>query len=388
MPARTKPQPHGEAIAFIDLQAQREYLGGRIPEAISRVLAHGRFILGPEVTALEEELADFVGTRHAVTCASGTDALLLPLMARGIGVGDAVFVPSFPFPATAEVVVLAGATPVFVDVLPNTFNMDPQSLEAALKWARGTELRPAAIIAVDMFGQPADYTAIEALASSYSVWVLADAAQSFGARHGTSKTGSLGDVAGTSFFPSKPLGCYGDGGAIFTDDDVLAAAIQSVRAHGAGNSKNAHERIGLNSRLDTIQAAILLEKLKILPEEIAARQKIADRYSETLKGKVVVPTVGRSLMSVWAQYTVRLDDRDGVANQLGKQGIPTAIHYPTPLHRTPPFAQFPTAPGGAPNAEMLSREVLSLPMHPYLTPQVQDRIVAALARAKAEPATA
>ena len=339
--------------------------------------------MGPEVAALEEELAEFVDARHAVTCASGTDALLLPLMARGIGPGDAVFVPAFTFAATAEVVVLRGAIPVFVDVCPDTFNMDPESLGAAITMAADNGIRPAAVIAVDLFGQPADYPGIAAVAEPDALWIIADAAQSFGARHGDTSAGALGDITGTSFFPAKPLGCYGDGGAVFTNDDDVAALLTSLRVHGGGRNKYANQRTGMNSRLDTIQAGILLEKLKIFPDEIEARQKIAMRYGAALPEVVLRPTVSPDMTSVWAQYTIRSPKRDGIAAHLKGRGIPTAIYYPTPLHEQPAFRNYPVAPGGAPVAEKLSAEVLSLPMHPYLEANVQDRIIDAVAEAVA-----
>ena len=280
MPGKVAEAPALEAIAFIDLEAQRQRLGGRTATAISRVLGHGKFIMGPEVAELETELAEFTGRRHAITCASGTDALILPLMAKGIGPGDAVFVPAFTFAATAEAVAQVGATPVFVDVRAETFNLDPESLSAALSVAQENGLTPRAAIAVDLFGQPADYGAINAIASAADLWVLADAAQSFGSSLGGVRAGSLGDIDATSFFPSKPLGCYGDGGAVFTDDDDKAALIRSIRVHGSGENKYDAARIGLNSRLDTLQAAILLQKLAIFDDEIRQRQVVAERYRE------------------------------------------------------------------------------------------------------------
>ena len=335
MPSETETRVMSGAVAFIDLAAQRQRLGGRVDEAIDRVLAHGRFIMGPEVTALEDELAEFAGMRHALTCASGTDALLLPLMAKGIGPGDAVIVPAFTFAATAEVAALVGATPVFADVNVSTFNLDPDSLAAAINTAKAAGLRPAAVIAVDLFGQPADYAGIEAVARAHGLWIIADAAQSFGAETTGKQTAACGDIAGTSFFPAKPLGCYGDGGAIFTNDDDMAALLKSIRVHGGGKDKYANERIGTNSRLDTIQAAILLEKLRIFPDEVAARRTVAARYSAALSDEVIVPTIAAGATSVWAQYTIRTPRRDEVATHLKKQGIPTAIYYPTPLHQQP-----------------------------------------------------
>lgn len=371
-------------IAFIDLQAQRRRLGRRIDEAVGRVLEHGRFIMGPEVRELEDRLAGFVGVKHAISCASGTDALLLPLMAWGIGPGDAVFVPGFTFAATAEVVALAGATPVFVDVLEDSFNMEPASLAAAIDWvAAEGRLKPAAVIPVDLFGQPADYDALLPLAETHGLRILADAAQSFGASHRGKRAGSIGHVAATSFFPAKPLGCYGDGGAVFTDDDDIAAAMRSLRVHGQGADKYDNVRIGLNGRLDTIQAAILLEKLAVFEDEITARQAVADRYADGLGDHVEVPRIAAGMTSTWAQYTVKVEDRDGVAARLKAKDIPTAIYYPRPLNRQTAYCKYPCGPGGLPNSEALSPCVLSLPMHPYLDRDTQDRITRAVIEALA-----
>lgn len=366
-------------VGLIDLAAQRARLGPGLDDAVRRVLEHGRFILGPEVAELEERLAAYCGARHAVACASGTDALLLALLAWAVGPGDAVFVPAFTFAATAEVVALAGATPVFVDVDPVSYNIDPGSLGAAVEATM--ELQPAGVIPVDLFGQPADYEAIEVIAGGNGMWVLADAAQSFGAtRHGR-WAGTLGTAAATSFFPTKPLGCYGDGGAVFTADDDLADRLRSLRAHGRGADAYDHVRIGVTARLDTIQAAVLLEKLPVLDEELAARRRLAARYSAALADVVVVPTVGEGMESAWAQYTVQLDDRDAVAACLADQGIATAVHYPRALCHQPAYRGFPVAPGGVPVAEALARRVLSLPLHPYLPPAAQDRVIAAVRRA-------
>jgi dTDP-4-amino-4,6-dideoxygalactose transaminase len=364
-------------IPFIDLAAQRVRLGTKIDDAIAGVLAHGRFIHGPEVARLEEALAAFAGADHAVACASGTDALVLPLMAWGIGPGDAVFVPAFTFSASAEAVALLGATPVFVDVRPDTFNMEAESLTAAIA-GLGPSLTARAVMPVDLFGQPADYTVLAAIAAKHGLKVLADSAQSFGARHAGVRTGVLGDAAGTSFFPAKPLGCYGDGGAVFTDDGEMAATLRSLRVHGQDRDKYDAVRIGLNSRLDTVQAAILLEKLAILEDEIEARNRVAARYAEGLAGTVGVPAAASGNTSVWAQYTIRTEVRDALAADLKAQAIPSAVYYRAPLHRQSAYRGFPRAPGGLEVSERLSHEVLSLPMHPYLTPEVQDRIIAAV----------
>src|SRR5262245_30460662 len=303
-------------------------------------------------------------------------------MAMELGAGDAVFCPTFTFCATAEAVAWVGATPVLVDVLADTFNMDPESLETAIDSARRRCLRPAAIIPVDLFGQPADHDAIERIAAREKLWVLCDAAQSFGATYKKRRVGTIGLATITSFFPAKPLGCYGDGGAIFTDDDGLAETMRSLRVHGQGSDKYDNVRIGINGRLDTIQAAVLLEKLKIFPEEIERRDQIATRYNDHLGESVVVPIVPDGLSSVWAQYTIRLpgfERRDFVAT-LKADGIPTAIYYPKPLHRQVAYAHYPTADGGLPVAERLADEVVSLPLHPYLSTEIQDRIIAAVLR--------
>jgi dTDP-4-amino-4,6-dideoxygalactose transaminase len=377
--ARLDPAP----IPFIDVAAQRRRLGRSVDDAIARVLGHCQFILGPEVRAFEAELAAFCGARHAVSCASGTDALVLVLMALGVGPGDAVICPSFTFTATAEVVVLVGATPVFADVEEASFNLDPESLRRACATARTLGLRPRAVIPVDLFGQPADYRRITSVAEAEGLFVLDDAAQSFGATYQNRRIGALAPATATSFFPAKPLGCYGDGGAVLTDDEELAQVMRSVRVHGEGRDKYDCVRIGLNGRLDTIQAAVLLEKLKIFPEEIVAREAIARRYSAGLADVALVPTLARGTTSVWAQYTIRLASgaRDAFAAALKAQGIPTAIYYPTPLHRLEPYRRFPMAEGGAPVSERLADEVISLPMHAYLDEATQDRIIDTARRA-------
>jgi dTDP-4-amino-4,6-dideoxygalactose transaminase len=370
-------------IPFIDVAAQRRRLGTAIDDAIARVLGHCQFIMGPEVRALEADLAAFCGARHAISCASGTDALMLPLMAKGIGPGDAVICPSFTFHATAEVVALLGATPVFTDVEAASFNLDPESLARAVATARKAGLTPKAVIPVDLFGQPADYSKINAIANAEKLFVLDDAAQGFGASWQNRRVGALADVTATSFFPAKPLGCYGDGGAIFTDDDALAQTIRSIRVHGEGRDKYDCVRIGLNGRLDTIQAAVLIEKLKIFPAEIVARERIARRYADGLADVATVPRLAQGATSVWAQYTIRLaaGRRDGLAAALKAQGIPTAMYYPKPVHMQEPYRHFPVAAGGLPVSERLAGEVISLPMHAYLDEPTQDRIVEAVRRA-------
>jgi len=370
-------------IPFIDLAAQRKRLGGAIDEAIARVTAHCQFILGPEVHALEAQLAAFGGARHAISCASGTDALMLVLMARGIGPGDAVICPSFTFCATAEVAVLRGATPVFADVDADTFNVNVASAKKAVATARAQGLNPKAIIVVDLFGLPADHDSIATLAAAEGLFVLDDAAQGFGATYKGRPLGSLAHATATSFFPAKPLGCYGDGGAILTDDDALAETIKSLRVHGQGTDKYDNVRIGLTGRMDTMQAAILIEKLKIFPDEILARQRVADRYGQGLAGVAIVPKLAPDCTSVWAQYTIRLlpGRRDALAEALKAEGIPTAIYYPKPLHRQTAYRQFLVADGGLAVSDRLADEVISLPMHPYLESATQDRIISAVRKA-------
>jgi UDP-2-acetamido-2-deoxy-ribo-hexuluronate aminotransferase len=377
--ARLDPAP----IPFIDVAAQRRRLGRSVDEAIARVLGHCQFILGPEVRALEAALAAFCGARHAVSCASGTDALVLVLMAKGIGPGDAVICPSFTFTATAEVAALVGATPVFADVEEGSFNLDPESLQRACATARKLGLRPKVVIPVDLFGQPADYDRIMPIAEEEGLFVLDDAAQAFGATYKNRRLGALAPATATSFFPAKPLGCYGDGGAVLTEDEELAQVMRSVRVHGEGRDKYDCVRIGLNGRLDTIQAAILIEKLKIFPDEIVARERVARQYSAGLADVAIVPKLARGSTSVWAQYTIRLAPgrRDALADALRPQGIPTAIYYPTPLHCQEPYRRFPLAEGGAPVSERLADEVISLPMHAYLDEATQDRIITAVRRA-------
>ena len=362
-------------IPFIDLSAQRYRLQPGLDAAISAVLAHGAFINGPEVKSFERDLAAFAGVAHAIGCGNGTDALFLPLLAYGIGAGDAVLVPSFTFVATAEVVVLTGATPIFVDVDAETFNVSADTMKEGVAAARRQGLRPRAMIPVDLFGLPADYAGLNALADSEDILVIADAAQSFGGSRAGRAVGSLAAVSSTSFFPSKPLGCYGDGGAILTDDDDLAEQLRSLRAHGGGKDKYDNVRVGVNSRLDTIQAAVLNSKLPILRDEIEARGKVAMRYNDALHGAVKTPQIFNDAISAWAQYTVRVSNRDTAAAQLKSLGIPTAVYYPKPLHQQQAYSGYPVANCGLPISEQLAGEVLSLPMHPYLEDPMQQRIV-------------
>jgi len=372
-----RPDP----VPFIDIAAQRRRLGKSIDEAVARVLGHCQFINGPEVTELEAALADFSGAKHVVSCASGTDALLMVLMAKGVGRGDAVFCPSFTFCATGEAVALTGAVPVFVDVDEATFNMEADSLKRGISTAKRLGLKPVAVIPVDLFGQSADHDTIGAIAATEGLFVLDDAAQAFGASYNGRRLGTSGLATATSFFPAKPLGCFGDGGAIFTDDAELAATLRSIRVHGQGSDKYDNVRLGLTGRLDTMQAAILIEKLKIFENEIAARNKVAERYAQGLGNVVTVPRLASGCTSVWAQYTIRLPkgcDRDGFAATLKAQGIPTAIYYPKSMHHQTAYRDFPIADGGLPASERLSRDVISLPMHGYLDEPTQDRIIKAV----------
>jgi dTDP-4-amino-4,6-dideoxygalactose transaminase len=370
-----------DPVPFIDIGAQRRRLGKSVDEAVSRVLAHCQFINGPEVARLEAELATFSGAKHVVSCASGTDALLMVLMAMDVGRGDAVLCPSFTFCATGEAVALTGAAPVFVDVDEATFNMDAGSLKRGIATAKRLGLKPRAVIPVDLFGQSADHDAIGTIAEAEGLFVLDDAAQAFGASYKGRRLGTSGLATATSFFPAKPLGCFGDGGAIFTDDAELAATLRSVRVHGQGSDKYDNVRLGLTGRLDTIQAAILLEKLKIFEDEIVARNLVAERYARGLGNVVTVPHLAAGCTSVWAQYTIRLPeacDRDGFAAALKAQGIPTAIYYPKSMHQQTAYRDFPVADGGLASSERLSGDVISLPMHAYLDEPTQERVIKAV----------
>lgn len=363
-------------MQFIDLAAQRAQIEHKINSAIERVVKSGRYILGPEVTEFENQLADYVGVKHAIGCANGTDALLLPLMARDIGPGDAVFCPSFTFAATAEVVALRRAEPVFVDVEADTYNMDVASLEAAIAMVKQEgRLQPKAIIPVDLFGLAADYSAIEAVAKREGLIVIEDAAQSVGGKLGSKMCGSFGDVASTSFYPAKPLGCYGDGGAMFTDDDDLAEVLRSLNFHGKGDGQYDNVRVGINSRLDTIQAAILIEKLAILEGEMQARQAVAARYADGLRDVVKAAENIPGGRSAWAQYAIEADDRDGLKGHLQSNNIPSVIYYTKPLHQQVAYDMYPVAPDGLPVTDALPGKILCLPMHPYLSENDQDMII-------------
>jgi UDP-2-acetamido-2-deoxy-ribo-hexuluronate aminotransferase len=375
------PQPE-KAIAFIDLKAQQQAISASLWPRLERVLAHGQYIMGPEIKELEERLAAYVGVKHAITCSSGTDALLMALMAYGVGPGDAVFTTPFTFIATAEVIQLVGATPVFVDINPQTFNLDPEALAEALVGLKQnpltSHLRAKGVIPVDLFGQPADYDRINDLAREHGLFVLEDAAQSFGATYKGRRAGSLAAVAATSFFPAKPLGCYGDGGAIFTEDDRLAEVLRSIRIHGQGSHKYENVRLGLNGRFDTLQAAVLLAKLEVFDQEVRARQEVARRYSEALRPWVEVPYVAPECTSGWAQYSVLSHQRTVLQDRLKDAGIPTAIYYPIPLHRQKAFAHLGYKAGDFPVSESAAARIFSLPMHPYLEAAAQQRIIAAL----------
>ncbi|HEX2938612.1 MAG TPA: DegT/DnrJ/EryC1/StrS family aminotransferase [Ruminiclostridium sp.] len=358
-------------MEFRDLKAQYSALKTEIDAEIAEVIGSTSFISGQKVKQLEQQLCEFVGVKHCVSCASGTDALLLPLMAWGIGKGDAVFVPDFTFFATAEVAAKLGAVPVFVDINKETFNMDPQKLETAIEKVKSEgRLKPRAVIPVDLFGQPADYPEIQKIAEKYGLLILEDAAQGFGGRIGDKKAGSFGDVAATSFFPAKPLGCYGDGGAVFTNDDNLALLIRSLSIHGKGKNKYDNVRIGLNSRLDTIQAAVLMPKLKALKEyELDRVNEAASAYTDLLNRTVQTPHIKSGFYSSWAQYSVLLKDsvqREKVQTELKEAGIPTNIYYPKPLHRQTAFSYLESDDNTCPTAQDVCSRILALPMHPYL----------------------
>lgn len=377
-------------IPFIDLQAQRARLGQPLEDAILKVVRSGAYIMGPEIAQLEKELGAFGQAPYVLSCGSGTEALQLPLMAWGVGPGDAVFCPSFTFAATAEVMPLVGASPVFVDILDGTYNLDPVALDAAIEAVKAEgKLMPKVVIAVDLFGQPADYPAISAVARKHGLKLISDSAQGFGCTLNRQHPIHWADVTTTSFFPAKPLGCYGDGGAVLCKDERLHDLLVSLRVHGQAvksdlegktfdhDPKYLNLRIGMNSRMDTIQAAVLLQKLTIFADEIAARNHVADRYAAGLGDVVKVPKVIDGGVSVWAQYTIETDDRDGLIAHLKGQEIPTAVYYPIPIHRQDVYSVYP-APGGLPVTDAKSKVVMSLPMHPYLTQDDQDRVIAAI----------
>lgn len=378
-------------IPFIDLQAQRKRLGQPLEDAILKVVRSGAYVMGPEIAELEAQLGAFGQAPHVLTCGSGTEALVLPLMAWGVGRGDAVFCPSFTFAATAEAAPLVGASPVFVDIDPITYNMDADSLEAAIAAVKAKgELTPKVVIAVDLFGQPADYPNIAEVARRHGLKLIADSAQGFGCTLAGQHPIHWADVATTSFFPAKPLGAYGDAGAVLCKDARLHDLLVSLRVHGQAvksdlegrtfehDPKYLNMRIGINGRMDTIQAAVLLQKLTIFEDEIEARNRVAARYAAGLGDVVKVPAVIDGGVSVWAQYTIEAADRDGLAAALREQGVPTAVYYPIPIHKQGVYAGYPTAPGGLPVTEAKAGVVISLPMHPYLSEQDQDQVIAAI----------
>tara|TARA_A100001015_G_scaffold189371_1_gene210961 strand:- start:1005 stop:2141 length:1137 start_codon:yes stop_codon:yes gene_type:complete len=368
-------------LQFIDLAAQQAKIRDKIDVAIARVLDHGQYIMGPEVKQFEDDLKVFTGANHVLSCANGTDALTLVMMAWGVGPGDAVFVPSFTYVASAETPAQLGATPFFVDVREDSFNIDPASFAQAIDEAKGLGLRPAVVIPVDLFGQPADIDAITQIANTANIKVLVDGAQSFGASSHGRRVGTMGDATTTSFFPAKPLGCYGDGGAVFTNDDALADVINSIRLHGKGCEKYDNVRIGVNSRLDTIQAAILIEKLKVFPDELLARDKVASAYEEGIGKALRTPRLAQGLSSAWAQYTVIVEERDAVQAKLKELGVPSVVYYPKALTQQNGYSFFPIVSSGVVISEGLSGKVLSLPMHPYLSAIMQAGIIEKVLRA-------
>lgn len=376
-------------IEFIDLKEQYRYLQNEMKSNIETVLKHGKYILGPEVKELEQQLAEYAGVRHAISCSNGTDALLMTLMAWGVGRGDAVFTTPFTFIATAEVISLLGATPIFVDIDADTYNIDVKMLEQSIeRTVNEGKLNPKAIIPVDLFGLPADYDAIINVARKSGLKVLEDAAQSFGSIYKQKRAGSLADAAATSFFPAKPLGCYGDGGAIFTDEDELAEKLMSIRVHGQGRDKYENVRIGINGRLDTIQAAILLAKLKVFDEELRARNQIALKYTLGLKNVLKTPSIPNELVSSWAQYSVLAEDqkkREILREKLNKAGVPTAVYYPIPLHLQQTFQYLGYKEGDFPVSEDVSRRIFSLPMHPYLKDETIEEIIKAIQCCYSQP---
>ncbi|MEA3288304.1 MAG: DegT/DnrJ/EryC1/StrS family aminotransferase [Candidatus Marinimicrobia bacterium] len=371
-------------MQFIDLGKQQSMIKDAIDTRIQTVLSHGKYIMGPEIKEMEAQLAEYVGVKHCVSCSSGTDALLMPLMAWGVGPGDAIFTTPFTFIASAEVIQLLGATPIFVDIDPQTYNIDPVLLDAAInEVVEAGELNPKAIIPVDLFGLPADYPAIEAIAKKYDIKVLEDGAQGFGGEINGKKACSFGDAASTSFFPAKPLGCYGDGGAVFTDDDELYEKLLSVRVHGKGGDKYDNIRIGINGRMDTLQAAIVLEKFTLFPNEIKLRNKAAAKYNELLAECVVTPSTPEGYTSVWAQYSVlakNAEERQAIQTRLKDAGIPSAVYYPKPLHQQTAFAHLGYQDGDFPISEEMSQRIFSLPMYPYIPEEDIEKIVEVIRR--------
>ena len=366
---------------FIDLKTQQLKIKEKVDERIKAVLSHGKYIMGPEVIELEEKLADYVGVKYCISCSSGTDALLIPLMAKGIGPGDAVITTPFTYIATAEVVSLLGAEPIFVDIYESTYNINPNGIEKAIQEAERKGLVAKAIIPVDLFGLPARYRLIKDLAKKYGLMIIEDAAQGFGGQIRGEKAGSFGDVASTSFFPAKPLGCYGDGGAIFTNNEELALRMKSIRVHGSGLDKYENVRIGINGRLDTIQAAILLEKLHIFDEEFASRNKIAECYSKNITSNVKKPFIPKDYLSSWAQYSLLSNSehkRDEIMSRLAEKNIPSMIYYKRPLHLQVAFKKLGYEKGDFPISEKIASQIFSIPMHPYLDMDRQNRVIEVL----------
>lgn len=371
-------------IPLIDLGAQQARIRNKIDAGISRVLDHGMYIMGPEISAIEDRLAKAARAKHCISCSSGTDALILALLAKGLMPGDGVIVPSFTFAASAEVMPVLGAIPVFAEVDAVTFNLDPAGLPAALSAGRASGARIVGIIGVGLFGQPADYDAINAFAAAEGLWVIDDAAQSFGASWNGAKVGTLASMTCTSFFPAKPLGCYGDGGAVFTDDDDEAEIMRSCRIHGMGKTRYEYDRIGMTARLDAMQAVILDAKLDIFEEELTMRQQVANQYADRLAHLADVPQLASQATSSWAQYTIKLPagcDRAIVMKTLSDHDVPSAIYYPVPMHQQSPYSSYPVSADGLQITATLCGQVLALPMHPYLEAAMQDHIAGALATA-------
>ena len=365
-------------MQFIDLKAQQRLIRKKINKRIKKVLDHGKYIMGPEVDELEERLSSYVNIKHCISCSSGTDALLIPLMAMNIGPGDAVITTPFTYIATAEVIALVGATPIFCDIYDRTFNINPEGLQKAYDKATSKDLKPKAIMPVDLFGLPARYRLIEKFAEENDLKIIEDAAQGFGGKINEKKAGSFGDVAGTSFFPAKPLGCYGDGGAIFTNDDELAYKMKSIRVHGGGVDKYENLRLGINGRLDTIQAAILLEKIKIFDTELNMRNRAADYYTQNINNLFTPPLVPDKYYSSWAQYSVVLSEsinRDELMEELNKNNIPSMVYYKIPNHLQKGYFQFGNQKGDFEVTEDISKRILSLPLHPYLNEILQDKVL-------------
>ena len=363
-------------ISFIDLDKQQKRLGDKVHNRINAVLAHGKYIMGPEVSELEEKLEHYTDAKHAATCASGTDALVLALMAYGIGPGDVVFCPTFTFPATAEAIVILGAVPYFIDVENDTFNISVKSLKEGIQKVKKENIYQAqAIIAVDLYGLPANYKQLHTIAKENNMYLIADAAQSFGAEYFTKKVGVIADITCVSFFPAKPLGCYGDGGAVLTNDSNVLNKVKSLRAHGKGKSKYDIDYVGLNSRLDTIQASILLAKLEEFEWEFIQRNVIAENYSKALEDKILTPKVPYGMKSIWAQYTLKHNSREIIQNYLKDKGIPTMVYYPIPMHKQNAYKKYYTNGVSLINSETLANQVFSLPMYSDMEKDDQDYII-------------